>query len=103
MEGHFMTIDIHSDEVLTLSQAAKRLPNHPHVSTVWRWHLRGIRGVHLETILIGGQRYTSAEALQLFIEQTTAATAGKLKPERTDRQRRRAQKAAERDLAKAGI
>ncbi len=42
---------------------------HPHVSTIYRWRLRGIRGVKLETFLIGGRRYTSVEAIERFTER----------------------------------
>ena len=40
-------------------------------STCHRWRLRGCRGVKLETLLIGGTRTTSAEALQRFFSATT--------------------------------
>ena len=40
-----------------------------HVSTVFRWAQRGVRGVRLETLSIGaGQRCTSVEALQRFFD-----------------------------------
>ena len=45
----------------------------PNVSTVWRWAQRGVCGVTLETVLIGGRRYTSRVALQSFVERSTAA------------------------------
>ena len=64
-------LDLLSEQVVTLCEAAKRLPrlrkNRPvHVSTLWRWALRGLRGVRLETTMIGGVRVTSTEALQRF-------------------------------------
>jgi hypothetical protein len=96
-------IDIKSDELLTFSQAAKRLPGRPHSSTIWRWHMRGVRGIRLETVLIGGRRYTSVDALQLFVEQTTASADGTPVPSRTSGQRRRAIAAAKQDLEEAGI
>ena len=40
-------------------------------STLHRWRLRGCRGIKLETLLIGGTRTTSAEALQRFFLETT--------------------------------
>ena len=69
-----MRIDILSDDVLRLSEAAKILPRgrsgkKVHVSTLWRWSSRGIRGVKLETVRMGGLIYTSRKALQGFFGQ----------------------------------
>ena len=47
-----------------------------HPSTLHRWRLRGTRGVKLETLLVGGTRYTSVEALNRFFAATTAAADG---------------------------
>lgn len=69
-------IDISNEDLLTLSEAAKLLPGHPHLSTIHRWRLRGARGVRLETVVIGGRRYTSQSALEEFVAKTTAASDG---------------------------
>ena len=103
-----MSIDIHSGNLLLLKDAAKRLPSRPHVSTLWRWHKRGCRGIRLETVVIGGQRYTSEGALQRFVERTTAAhDQGAALPvtpiNETLRRRRAAIEKAERELEAAGI
>ena len=37
------------------------------VSTVWRWTMRGLKGIRLETFTVGGRRYTSREAFDRFI------------------------------------
>jgi len=72
-----MTIETSKEELLTLAQAARRYrppdarPLAP--STIWRWHKKGISGVRLETICIGGIRYTSVEALQRFFTAVTLA------------------------------
>ena len=66
-------IDVASERMIPLSDAPRISPGRPHVSTVIRWSQRGVRGVKLETILCGGKRYTSHEALQRFFERTTAA------------------------------
>jgi len=56
------------DEAATLiyESGAKR---RPHRSTMWRWAMVGINGVKLRSAKIGGRRYTSAEALQQFIDE----------------------------------
>ena len=45
-------------------------------NTCHRWRLRGVRGIRLSTILIGGSRCTSVEALQRFFEASTQAQDG---------------------------
>jgi hypothetical protein len=40
-----------------------------HVSTVWRWALRGVRGIKLETVVVGGRRYVTSEAWATFLER----------------------------------
>src|SRR5436853_7301545 len=96
-----------SESLLTLSAAARELPGPSgkglHVSTLWRWSLRGIRGIRLETVMVGGIRYTSREALERFVGRTTAAAAGTTPAVRTPKQRQRAIEAAERELTEAGI
>lgn len=80
-----MAIDVLQEELLTFAQAARHArprgskPAAP--SSLWRWHTRGIAGVKLETICLGGTRYTSAEALQRFFDQVTAAKEAKLATE----------------------
>lgn len=90
-------------EDLTLSQAARTLPGQPHLSTLHRWRLRGVRGVKLQTRLVGGRRYTTSVWLQQFIEATTAAADGTPVPTRTNKQRESSVQQAERELAEAGI
>ena len=101
-------IDIHTETLRLLKDVANQLPNRPHVSTLWRWHKRGCRGIRLETVVIGGQRYTSDEALRRFVDRTTAAhddgAAFPITPiHETLRKRRAAIEKAERELAEAGI
>lgn len=71
-------IDINREELLTLAQAARRIPSRTgkglHVSTVGRWALKGLRGVKLETIQVGGTKYTSKEAVQRFFDALTRLT-----------------------------
>jgi hypothetical protein len=65
-------IDIHTEKLQTLTEAARLLPDRPHVSTLYRWAQRGVKGVRLETVVVGGRRYTSVEALQRFAQRLTA-------------------------------
>jgi hypothetical protein len=61
------------EQLQTLAEARVATPGKPDPSTLWRWAHRGVRGVRLETILIGGRRYTSAEAMARFIERLSVA------------------------------
>lgn len=96
-------IDITSESPVTVTQAAKLFPNRPHVASVWRWILNGLNGINLESVKIGGRRYTSREAIQRFIERTTALADQKEVPVRCARQRTSAVDAAESELSKEGI
>lgn len=67
---------IQSEETIPLARVPDQLPNTAsgnriHPSTVHRWIKRGVRGIQLETIRIGGRRYTSVEAIHRFIEATS--------------------------------
>lgn len=93
-----------SEHLLTLNEAARTLPGGGvHVSTVHRWRLRGVRSVQLETILRGGVRYTSTEALQRFFERATAVASGDHLTVRTSRQHERAKRQAKAEPDAAGL
>jgi len=101
-------IDIQSEEVVSLTEAArsKYLPRRregkrPHVATLFRWASRGVRGVVLETIQCGGTRCTSVEALQRFFERCSDPDT--ITPIRSTRTREREILKAEGELNEAGI
>ncbi len=67
-------IEIGNENLIPLREVPRRLPRRPngrplHISAVYRWVQRGVRGVRLEAIRIGGTTYTSVEALQRFAER----------------------------------
>ncbi|MEI8375972.1 MAG: DUF1580 domain-containing protein [Planctomycetota bacterium] len=94
-----MSIEISCETLLSLNEAARRLPGRPNISTLHRWRLNGVHGVRLETCLIGGRRFTSHEALERFANATTAAADRTPVPPRTPLQRQRAIDAAEKAMA----
>ena len=63
-------LDIHEEHMISLREAAKHLPKRngrrAHYSTIFRWATKGARGRKLESVLIGGVRYTSIEAMRRF-------------------------------------
>lgn len=73
--------------------------------TIGRWFGRGVAGVRLESFRLGGRRFTTVEALERFVEATTAAaTPGGYTPQvRTNRQREVSISRAERELKQFGI
>ena len=100
-QNHPSEFSLFDESRLTLSQAAKKLGKSP--STLWRWSLKGVRGVILETYVEGSQRYTSEQALNRFREHCTVAANGDVPLVRTSNQRQREVERAERDLAREGI
>jgi hypothetical protein len=67
-------IDAFTEKIILLTKAAKRLPaiyreNPPHAATLYRWASRGVRGIRLEIIRVGGRTCTSEEALARFFER----------------------------------
>lgn len=95
-------IDALNEDIITLAAAASEIPGRSgrglNGCTIWRWHARGIRGIRLETLMIGGIRYTSREALQRFFAATTAAAEGSHSMSQITDARESAILAAERQL-----
>lgn len=66
-----MSIDLEHERLISLAEAQALLPGHPHLSTLWRWRKRGIGGVRLDTIRVGGRRFVSLKQLSGFIAAIT--------------------------------
>lgn len=96
-------IDPQTETLLSITEAAKRLPGRPNITTVWRWRNRGVRGVKLETILSGGRRFTSTEAIARFQQAVTAASDGVAVQPSTPRQREAAIDRAEKRATELGV
>lgn len=75
-----MSIDITQETVIPFSKIPQwtedNLGTRVSPNTAHRWRLRGVRGIKLDTILIGGNRCTSVEKLQSFFNATTRAQDG---------------------------
>ena len=64
-----MAIDVKTETLITMTQAKTAFPGRTvGMASLTRWRVDGVRGVKLETLLVGGLRYTSKEAIQRFIE-----------------------------------
>lgn len=94
-------IDPATEELIPFQQAGRRIPGNPSVCALHRWRLSGVRGAKLESLLCGGKRFTSAEAIQRFI---AAQNKDELPtPALTGNQRRIQAETANRLLQEAGI
>ena len=66
------------EPVMTLVEAAgwleKRFGRRPNAATIWRWAIKGLRGVRLHTISLGRFRFTTESQLERFIEETSRST-----------------------------
>ena len=109
-----MPIDLQTEEVLSLTDAAKAVPpidgRRPHPITIWRWCRRGVRGVQLDYVRLGHRVCTSVEALARFarnLAEVDTIPEPKAKPnvprKRANGARRRSIHRAEAVLAKARI
>ena len=101
-------IDIVNEQMIPFRKiptwCEEHLGNRVNPSTVHRWRIRGARGCKLETVLVGGRRYTSEEALLRFFDMATAAQDGGNASQRTHtKQRQQSHEAAEAYLRAEGI
>jgi hypothetical protein len=92
-----MSVDLLSETRISLNELARE--QNVALSTCWRWCLRGIKGHTLESIAIGGRKFTTREAFARFI----AATNGESVPHRSSQQRSREQREARKQLVKSGL
>ena len=108
-----MAIDLQNEDLLTLAEAALAVPRvngrKPHISTMWRWCRKGLRGVQLEHVRVT-RICTSREALNRFFERLADADTrpapvppGPTLQARTAGQRDRDVRRAEQTLRAAGI
>ena len=105
-------IDPAVEQSFSLTCAATTVPRRrggkkTHPSTIFRWASRGLKGVVLETIQIGGTKCTSMEALNRFYCRLSALNQdGPSRPETPRQQSCRRQReiaAAERQLESEGL
>lgn len=74
----------------------------PHQRTVLRWALKGVSGVKLKTVMLGGRRLCSVEQVKLFVEASTAAKDGEApEPATTPTQAAAKQRQVKKQLAEA--
>lgn len=56
-------------QLLNLSDAfEKKTGRRPNPCTTWRWSAKGVKGVKLQVLFVGGTRLTTEEWVQDFID-----------------------------------
>ena len=100
-------IDVVNEKMMPFRQVPKWCEKHIgkriHPTTIHRWRIRGARGVKLDTILIGGQRFTSVETLLRFFAESTEAESPASASVTLDRHQQARVKAADIYLESEGI
>jgi hypothetical protein len=71
-------IDIRNETIIRLEDVRAHLPSsrrgkYLSKAVAFRWASKGVSGVLLETVKVGGARYTSVEALQRFVDALNPA------------------------------
>ncbi len=66
-------IDLDSEQVIKIGEAPNYLPHAPTLQTIYKWLNQPQNP--LESIRIGGRRYTSVEALRRFVANCNADSA----------------------------
>jgi hypothetical protein len=73
-----MLIDPQKEELIPIKAVCGMFPGRSgkgiSLSTVWRWIVRGQRGHKLASLVAGGQRYSSQEAVMRFLAELNAET-----------------------------
>lgn len=100
-----MSINVNTETLLAFNDARGEIVSGKRYSlaTLHRWRLRGNRGIKLETVLIGGVRYTSKEAISRMISAQNAGTPDTPDVNISLSQRNRQYEAAQRELEKMGV
>lgn len=95
-------IDIRDEQLVAIAGVPELLPRRRsgraiHLSTVYRWVQKGVRGVFLEVVHVGGSTYTSMEALQRFTDRLSLSDSGTSAPKlpTTRTKARQAERAAQ--------
>ena len=100
-------IDLQTEKPLTISKAMglpqlRRNDRKPHVAQGYRWCSAGLKGIVLESIVIGGSRCTTSEAIDRWIARLSGHDHMDSQPVRAPSRRQRDHDKAEKQLTEAG-
>ena len=94
-------IDHKKEKLIPFEECGELLPGNPSRCTLYRWILKGTRGVKLETMVCGSKRFVSVEAVERFIAAQNAGSSPAFT--KTASQRRRQSEAARAELERIGV
>jgi len=84
-------IDLETEKPVSPKDVCRMLPgrtgNGVSLSTVFRWMLKGCQGQKLESLIVGGVRYTSREAVERFVARLNGRENGHSSRRRADQTR----------------
>jgi hypothetical protein len=93
-------------DLIPFGELPRIIPGRPHLSTVHRWRLRGVAGIRLRTLKIGGRRFVDPRDLAEFCRRLSADSSDGGQPEsfkQKNQRRAKASQAAERELDREGL
>ena len=64
---------ITDETVIEIKDSPPHFPTPVSLATAWRYALKGVNGVRLETVKLGRKRLTSVEAIKRFVAELTEA------------------------------
>jgi hypothetical protein len=103
VRGTTMTPSSDDQTLFRLSELPKYIPNgrtgRPrHVTTVYRYALRGVRGIRLRTVRLPDGLYTTFEAWNQFVRELTASDEPPLMPSECGSTRAKRHQAVEAEI-----
>jgi hypothetical protein len=78
-------IDSQTETLFPLAKGPSGTGRSVSAATMWRWAQKGVRGIRLETLRVGGRRYSSVEAYERFLVRLNEPAGAK--PDVPSRQR----------------
>lgn len=55
--------------LVALRESRQFFPGEPSQQTIWRWTVKGVRGVVLKSMVVGGVRYVHPDWIDEFIRR----------------------------------
>ena len=65
-----------NEELIPIQKSGERFPHPVGRKAIERYFRHGLRGVRLETVLIGNRRFSSVEAIERFLRATNKLPIG---------------------------
>lgn len=60
-------------DLIPIRESTPFFPGRPSPQTIWRWTVKGVRGVVLKSLVVGGVRYVHPDWIDEFIRQQNSS------------------------------